>query len=339
MLHLVPFREIGTRIGPSQELNKLIYWSPYRRPALRAQSTAFLLAAAAGVILAAQERVAITPRPKPATAPVARANLRMDVSMVQIPVTVTDLRGAPVMGLDRENFRVFEDDVERPVAALSVSDAPISAGIVYDTSRSMRPRLEPSRIAVEQFLKTSGSKDEFFLVRFSDQAEIMVPFTNQPDEISRSLSSLDARGWTALLDAICLATHQVRKGKYQRRVLVVLTDGDDNNSRYSMGELISMLREADVRVYAISMIERPRSLQRICEETGGRAVWVRKMAELPGAMEELSRQIRSEYLVSYHPVDLQSDGRYHRVRIEVAPPAGADKVYSSWRRGYMAPDE
>src|SRR5262249_45178519 len=134
---------------------------------MRARSL-LLTAAWCGVVIA-QDRVNITPRPRREAALAARANLRTDVRMVQIPVTVMDRRGAPVLGLPAENFRLFEDDVERPIVALSISDAPISAGIVFDSSRSMKPRLEDSRTAVDQFLKTGGPSDEFFLVRFSDR--------------------------------------------------------------------------------------------------------------------------------------------------------------------------
>jgi len=306
---------------------------------VRVHFTALLLVAGAGVRIYGQERVTVAPRPRPAPPKAARANLRLDVRMVQIPVTVTDLRGSPVLGLASENFRVFEDDLERPITSLSVSDAPISAGIVFDSSRSMKRRIDDSRAAVDQFLRTSGDADDFFLVRFSDRAELLSSFTNKPDEISQALKPVEAKGWTALVDAICLATHQVRKGTHQRRILLVLTDGNDNNSRYSEGELISMLREADVRVYAVSIVDRSRFLQKIADETGGRAICVRKMSDLPDAMEELSRQIRSEYVVSYTPAEFQNDGRYHRVRVEVRPPAGMARVYSSWRRGYMAPGE
>jgi len=285
--------------------------------------------------LCAQDRVAITPRPRKETALAAtRASLRLDVRMVQVPVTVTDFRGAPVMGLPPSSFRVFEDESPRAIAALSVSEAPISAGIVFDTSRSMRPRLEHSREALEGFLKTSAPADEFVLVRFSDKPEMLASFTQRPDDILAPLTRVEAKGWTALNDAVMLAAQTARKARQARHVLVVITDGDDNNSRYSDSELVSLLREADVQVYAISLIERSRFLQRICEETGGRSVWVHRMADLPSAMEELSRQIRSEYLISFRPADSQDDGRYHRVRIEVDPPEGMSRVFASWRRGY-----
>src|SRR5262249_41128982 len=233
------------------------------------------------------------------------------------------------MNLPASNFRVFEDNAERPIASLAVSEAPISAGIVFDASRSMRPRIQRSRTALEGFLKTSGASDEFFLVRFNDKPELAAPFTRTPADILDSLTGVEAKGWTALHDAICLAANIVRKGKHARRILIVLTDGNDNNSRYSEAELLSLLREADVQVYAIDLIERSRSLEKMCEETGGRSIWVRRMSDLPDAMEDLSRQIRSEYLVSYSPRDMQNDGRYHRVRIEVDAPAGLSKVFPS----------
>ena len=306
---------------------------------MRAYIVGWFVVAAFSQSICAQEKIAITPRARKETALAMRANVRADVRLVQIPVTVADSRGAPVLGLERANFRLFEDDVERPIGALSVSDEPASVGVVFDSSRSMKPRMDDSRAALDQFLQTGGAFDEFFLVRFSDGAELLAPFTKDPNEIFRALTGVEAKGWTALNDALLLAIQHVRKGRYQRRVLVVLTDGNDNNSRYSEAELITILREADVRVYAISLFDRSRFLQRICEESGGRAIWVRRMADLPSAMEELSNQIRSEYVVSYTPGALDNDGRYHRVRVEVQPPPGVAKVYPAWRHGYMAPEE
>jgi len=296
--------------------------------------------AACSAILYAQDRVTITPRSRPEAArTTTRANLRLDVRIVQIPVTVTDLRGAPVLGLAAKNFRVFEDEEARPITAFSISEAPISAGIVFDTSRSMRPRMDLSRSALEQFLNTSSTGDEFFLVRFNDKPQLLASFTRTPAEILDPLGGVEAKGWTALYDAICLAAHVVRKGQHARRVLVVITDGNDNNSRYSEGELLSLVREADVQIYAINLIERSRFLQRLCEETGGRAMLEHNMDDLPAAMEDLSRQIRSEYLISYDPAAIPNDGRYHRARVEVDPPEGVAKLFPSWRRGYFAPSE
>jgi len=286
-----------------------------------------------------QQRIAITPRARPAAPAVHTANLRYDVRLVQIPVVVTDPRGKPVIDLARENFRLFEDDVERSIASFTTDDAPISAMLVFDSSRSMKSRMSDARTAIEQFLKTSLPGDDFSLIRFSDHAEVLSPFTPDLGEISRQLASVEPKGWTALFDALCLGAHQVRRGRNQRKVMVVFSDGADNNSRYSQSEMTALLREADVEVYAIGLMEKPRVLERLADETGGRALWVHKLEDLPEAMETLSRQIRSEYVIGYSPGEIVNDGKYHRIRVEVAPPPGGPKVHATWRRGYTAPGE
>lgn len=287
----------------------------------------------------AQERVSIVPRVRAAPAKMPRADMRLDVKLVQIPVTVTDLRGKPLLDLGRNDFRIFEDDVEQQITAFSQSDSPISAGLVFDASRSMKSRIQDSRRAAEQFFHTSGPGDEFFLVKFSDRAELLTPFTRNLEAISQRLQSIDAQGWTALLDAIFLATHEVKRAGNPRKALVIFSDGADNNSRYSEAELLSIAREADVRVFAVSLFEHARFLERICDETGGQMIRVNKMTDLPDAMEQLSRQLRSEYLVGYSSKNQPNDGRYHKIRVEVRPPDGMARVRTSWRRGYMAPNE
>jgi VWFA-related protein len=285
----------------------------------------------------AGQDVAVKPRARVASTSVPHARLRMDVQMVQIPVTVTDLRGKPILGLSQSDFRVFEDDVEKPIASFFKSDEPLSTGIVFDTSRSMKPRMADARQALDQFLHTGGDGDEYFLVRFSDQAELLSPFTRDGEIISAELSGIEAKGWTALNDAIVLAAHQSRKAQNKRRVLLVISDGGDNNSRYSESEMIAMLREADLRVYAISLFDKSPLLIKVCEETGGRAVQLHKLADLPDAMEQLSVEMRSEYIVGYSPNSVLNDGKYHKVRVAVQPPAGMARVRTSWRRGYIAP--
>jgi VWFA-related protein len=283
--------------------------------------------------------VTITPRARTQAVNLPRANLRMDVQMVQIPVTVTDLRGKPLLDLSKGDFRLFEDEVEKSITAFFTADTPISAGIVFDSSRSMKNRLRDARESVEQFLHTGSTGDEYFLIRFSDQAQLLAPFTQDTEEISRQLGSIEAKGWTALNDSIVLAAHQSSKAHNKRKVLLVISDGGDNNSRYSMGEMIGILREADLRVYAVSLFDKSPLLEKICEETGGRAVRVHKLAELPGAMDLLGLEMRSEYIVGFAPDRAQNDGRYHKVRVAVQPPAGMARVRTSWRHGYFAPDE
>ncbi|MDE3165596.1 MAG: VWA domain-containing protein, partial [Acidobacteriota bacterium] len=203
----------------------------------------FLIAAAPSAVLSAQERVSITPRVHAASSRSSAntVNLRLDVRLVQIPVVVTDARDKPVLDLTRESFRLFEDERERAITSFAVADSPISVAIVFDSSRSMKNKIAEARAGVEQFLNASLPGDEFSLVRFSDRAQVVMGFTRRPEDIARSLSFVEPRGWTALFDAMMLGAQVVRKGANQRKVLVVFSDGGDNNSRYSEGELAALL--------------------------------------------------------------------------------------------------
>ncbi len=294
---------------------------------------------ACGQGLSSDQRVAVEPRVKKPAAleEIHRATFRLDVKMIQIPVTVTDSRDRPVPGLDKSRFRVFEDDVEQEIASFSMADGAISAGIVFDTSGSMRNHLDESREAVEQFLTTTVDGDQFFLVRFADHPQLVAPMTPVADAISAELSAIHAQGWTAMNDALFLSVKEMRRAGNARHVLLVLTDGVDNNSRYSDAELMSLMREADAGLFAIGLLERPRTLERLAEETGGRLIWVRKITELPAAMEKLSLQIRNQYVIGYFSDHVRNDGRYHKVRVEVQPPADAGPVRATWRKGYLAP--
>jgi len=281
--------------------------------------------------------VSIVPRNRPVhEAEIERSTFRLEVKLIEIPVSVKDLRDRPVLGLTQSGFRLYEDGAEQQIVAFSRSDASISTGLVFDVSGSMRHRIQDSRAAVEQFLKTSVNGDEFSLVTFSDRPELAITFTPDAGEISRRLSATHARGWTAMNDAIRLSIQEMRRASNPRKVLLVLSDGGDNNSRYSEGELLSLVRESDVRVYAIGLFERPRFLEKLADETGGGVIWVRKLIELPAAMERLSAEIRNEYSIGYYSDHAQSDGKYHKVRIEVTPP-DSRPLLVSWRRGYTAP--
>jgi len=299
-----------------------------------------LVAAAQGNPARAQTQVAIAPRSHAVRKLVPTGNIRLDVKMVLTPVSVTDAFDRPLSELHKSNFRIFEDDMEQEISSFSISEAPVSVGLVFDSSRSMRNSIDDSRAAVDQFIQTAAPEDEFLLVKFSDKAELTTPFTHDAEEISRQLSLPIAHGFTALLDAICLATQKMRRAVNPRKALLVLTDGVDNNSRYSEHELERLLREADVRVYALGLFQRPEFLEKIAAETGGRALWVRKLADLPDAIDTLSRQIRSEYVIGYMSHHSENDGKYHKVRVQVDPPDGTRlPIRAAWRRGYLALDE
>ena len=292
-----------------------------------------------GVLCAAQPRTSIVPRARPEVKAVRSATFRLDARLVEIPVTVTDSHDHPRMDLSPSDFHIFENGVEQRVAAFSMSDAPVSTGVVFDSSGSMKPRIQDSREALELLLKSASAGDEFFLVRFSDRPELLQPFTPDPDSISRSLGMVTAHGWTALYDAIFLSMQESRHAANPRKALLVLSDGEDNNSRYSESEMLSLVREADVRVYAIGLFRQTRCLERMAAETGGRMISVHKLDDLAEAVNKLSVEMRNVYMLGYFSSNPPDGGKYRKVKVEVKSPAGAEPYRVSWRRGYYGPGE
>jgi VWFA-related protein len=256
--------------------------------------------------------------------------LRVDVNLVPIPVTVSDLMGRPVEGLTASDFHLFEDKVEQKIVSVNTEDSPISLGLVFDTSASMSNKLGGSVAAVEQFLKSKVPGDEYLLVGFSDRPELITGFTDDVSEISSWLHSFHATGWTGLYDAIYMSIHKMKASKNPRKALLVLSDGGDNSSRYTAAETRRLVEEADVRIYSVGLLESSHILEQISDDTGGGMVRVRNMSELPEVMEKLSRELRSHYVLFYYSTNPQKDGRYRRVRVQVNQP----QVHASWRRGY-----
>jgi Ca-activated chloride channel family protein len=287
-----------------------------------------------------QPKVSVTPRtplgPRPENSP---ARMRMDMNLVLVPVTVTDASDRPVSGLALDTFRLFEDNVEQKIVTFFREEGPVSVGFLFDSSGSMKKKMDRSVAAIEQFLKTITQGDEFFLMRFSDQPVLLTGFTSDPKEILSELSVLQPQGWTALNDAICLGLQRMKSAKNPRRALFVLSDGGDNNSRYSDAEVRGRVRESDIRVYSIGLFERPRFLEKLAADSGGRSYWVHKLEELPGEVEQLSRDLRNQYVLGYSSLKGQQDGKYHALRVELMETIKRMPLHLFWRRGYYAPGE
>jgi Ca-activated chloride channel homolog len=268
-----------------------------------------------------------------------RANVKVDVNMVLFPVTVTNSEDQPVTDLSAGSFRVLEDNIEQKVVSLQREDGPVSVGFVFDASSSMKNRMDRSIVAIQQLLGTFTKGDEFFLIRFSDRPTLITNFTGDPGDISSELSSIQPLGWTALNDAICLAVQTMRHAKNDRRALFVLTDGGDNNSRYSESEIRHLVQESNVRIYSIGLFERSSFLERLGMDTGGRAFWVHKLEELPHTIEKLSDELRNQYVLGYYPTENLNDGKYRRIRVEMIETIKRMPLNVFWRHGYYSPAE
>jgi Ca-activated chloride channel family protein len=302
--------------------------------ALALCSLSFRLAIPAQPLQQDQAKVSIKPRERSSGNP----NMRIDVKMILVPITVMDAMDKPIENLRPDVFRVFEDDVEQRIVSLSKEEGPVSVGFVFDASSSMKNRMDRSVESIRQFLKNNVPGDEYFLVRFSDKPSMVTGFVNDAGLITNELSAIQPLGWTALYDAIYLATQQMKHAKNSRRALFILTDGDDNNSRFSEAEVKNLVVESDVRVYAIGLFERPKFLEKLAVLTGGEAVWARKLKDLPDAVDRISREFRNQYMIGYSSNNPQNDGKYRKVRVELSQ-SFQKAMRLFWRRGYFAPPE
>lgn len=279
-------------------------------------------------------------------------DLRVNKTLVLINVTVTDPLNRFVTGLEREHFKLFEDKIQQEITAFSSEDAPISIGLVFDTSGSMGPKLQKSRQAANEFFKSSNPSDEYFLVQFNDRPELAVPFTTDTDKIQSALTFTQSKGRTALLDSVYLAMNEMKKAKNPRKALLIISDGGDNSSRYTETEIKSAVREADVQIFAIGIFEMmgnrgrtpeeaagPGLLNDLAEQTGGREYAVENVAELPDIAAKIGVELRNEYILGYTPKNRERDGKYRRVQVKLNQPRGLPPLKAFFRLGYFAPTQ
>jgi Ca-activated chloride channel homolog len=283
-------------------------------------------------------------------APTAAVSYRADATLVLIPVSVTDASNRYVLGLEKNNFRLFEDGVEQTIEHFSSEDTPLSVGLIVDTSGSMGGKLDTSRQAAKEFLKTLNSSDEAFLVEFSDAAHLEAHFTQDTGEIERRLNSATSAGLTALLDAVHIGLEEMKHARNPRKALLIISDGGDNNSRYRPAEIENLVREADVQIYAMGIFEPfldfgltaaeiggPRLLSEIAEQTGGRALAATDASNLAAVADRIGLELRNQYVIAYSPADPSHDGKYRHVEVKLRAPESLPALKARWRLGYYAP--
>jgi Ca-activated chloride channel family protein len=298
----------------------------------------------AGGLLGSQTRAQGDPAPPP--------RFNVDTTLVLIPANVTDPLNRFVLGLQKDDFHVFEDGAEQAIGHFSGEDTPLSIGVVFDASGSMDTKLDTSREAAAQFLKTMNPQDEAFLVQFSDRAELVSGFTGNIDDVQTKLRAVKPGGLTALLDGVQMALGEMKKAKNPRKAILIISDGGDNHSRYTAAEVQSLVREADVQIYAMGVFEPliflgmskeevsgPRLLSEIAEQTGGRAFAASDPHDLPSVAARIGIELRNQYVLAYSPKNQNKDGKYRKVEVKVTQPPGLPGLKVHWRLGYYAPSE
>ena len=276
--------------------------------------------------------------------------LKFDVDLALVNATVTDPFNRLVTGLDSDNFRIFEDNIEQEVVSFSAEDVPISIGVIFDFSGSMANKAAKAREAAIQFFKTANPQDEFFLVSFNERAELTSSFTNSVEDLQSRLMLTAPKGRTALLYAIYLGLSEMRGAHNAKRALLILSDGGDNHSRYNEGDIKRLVKEADTQLYAIGIFDpvgyRNRSLEEgngpsllgdVTEMTGGRVFPVEKLEELPDIASKIGMELRNQYVLGYHPSNRARDARWRKVKIKLRAPRGLPPLTVYAKTGYYAP--
>jgi Ca-activated chloride channel homolog len=283
--------------------------------------------------------------------PVHAAPIQVNVERVIVPITVTDSFDRIVTGLNKDNFEVLDDKVPQQILSFTEEDAPIAVGMIFDTSGSMSDKIQKSKEAALQFFKTSNPEDEFMLVAFNNRPYLISSLTDNYENLLDRLLFVKSGGRTALLDSIYLGLADMKKADTSRKALLVISDGGDNSSRYTFGNIKRALEESGVQIYAIGILDPansrgtleerngPSLLSELSDASGGRMFSVEDPDELPDIAEKISVELRNQYVIGYKPSNLVRDGRWRRIKIKLHPPRGLPPLEVYARTGYYAPTQ
>jgi Ca-activated chloride channel homolog len=320
-----------------------------------ARALACVLALSCAAIAGGQEISRISPDGRALQA--SRDSLNPEVTihvrsdLVLIPVTVTDKHGRAVSGLEKEHFTLFEDDAQQEITHFSAEDAPISLAIVFDVSDSMASKLPKAREAVKALLNSINRDSEASLITFSTRARLIVPLTNRFAEIRDFIGNVKTSGSTALLDGVHLAMTEMAQARHLRKAIIIISDGEDNTSHWTVNELKAAVREQDTLIYAVALTDLSQSyaaspeqmavalLKEITGQTGGYTFPLSKLQQLPEIASKIGGLLRNQYILGYVPKQTAAGGTYRTIRLKLARPKGYPRLQAFWRQGYFTPKD
>jgi Ca-activated chloride channel family protein len=276
-------------------------------------------------------------------------SMRVDVNLVLVPVTITDPMNRLVTGLERDNFVVMDNGEKQAIKHFSSEDAPVSLGVIFDMSGSMSEKMERAKEAVVEFFKTANPDDEFFMVAFNDKPEMISDFTNSIEQVQSQLVYALPKGRTALMDAVYVGLAKMRQARNQKKALLIISDGGDNHSRYTENEIKSLVKEADVQIYAIGIfsanassqeeVAGPTTLAAITDVTGGRTFTIDNPNELADVATKIGIELRNQYVLGYRPTKPAHDGKWRKIKVKLMPPKGLPPLTVYSKTGYYAPTD
>ncbi len=268
--------------------------------------------------------------------------------LITFTVTVTDTYGRFVSGLTKNAFTVLDEKKPQEITYFSDDDAPVSVGVIFDVSGSMSgDKVKRARDALSKFIQTSHNSDEYFLIAFNSRAQMLLDKTRDGNAVLDKLTFVETKNNTALYDACYLGVEKVQRGTHPKRALLLISDGQDNNSRYTFNELRRLLKESDVVLYGIGILsggdagsalgmEGQGILDELSSVSGGKAFFPRSAAEMDDIFEQIALELRHQYSIGYKPTDFSTDGKWRRVKVKVTPPRGLPRLFVRSKEGYYA---
>ncbi len=278
-----------------------------------------------------------------------RTPLITNTDLVNLTVTVTDTYGRYVSGLNKNAFTVFDDKQPQPILHFSDDDAPVSVGVIFDVSGSMSgDKIRRAREALSRFIQTSHNADEYFLIAFNSRAQLLLDKTRDGNAVLDKLTFVQTRNNTALYDACYLGVEKVQRGTHPKRALLLISDGQDNDSRYTFNEVRRLLKESDVVLYGIGILsgndagsslgmEGQGILDELANVSGGKAFFPRTAAEMDDIFEQIALELRHQYSIAYKmPKESVNDGKWHRIKVKITPPRGLPRLFVRSKEGYYS---
>jgi Ca-activated chloride channel family protein len=268
--------------------------------------------------------------------------------LVTLTLTVTDLYGRYVSGLGKNAFTIIDNNIQQDIEFFSDSDSPVSIGILFDVSGSMNgDKIRKAQKALERFINTSHPSDEYFLIAFNNRAQLLLDRTRDGDAVLRKLTLVQPKSNTALYDAVYLGAERVTRGTHQKKAMLIISDGQDNSSRYNFGEVRKLMKESDVVTYAVGIMDGGDAgsvlgmqgqafLDELTSVTGGKSFYPQSDVEMDEIFERIALELRHQYSIGYTPKDFQPDGKWRKVKVRVKPPRGLPRLTVRHREGYYA---
>ena len=274
--------------------------------------------------------------------------LKIDVELVLVNATVTDPQNRYVTGLGQEHFQVWEDKTEQKIDYFSAEDVPISLGVIFDISGSMKDKISTARDAAVTFLKTGNPDDEYFLVEFANRPEVAEDFTTDVSKLQNRLIFAPAKGMTAMYDSVYLGLEKLKEGSNPKKALLLITDGEDNRSRYTFANVKDFIKEQDVQIYAIGIVDTYNSqlttgrtgramIEELADLTGGRSFFPTSVYDLDDICTKIAVELKNQYVIGYGSTNGAKDGKWRKLRVKVNPPKGLPHLNVRSKSGYYAP--